>query len=258
MRPGRSAGGADGADDLALGDDIAGLHVDARQVQHRRMQPAAMIEDDDIAFQAERPGGQSHDAGDGRADGGAAGGGDIHAAVIAGRHIAIDTLRAKMRGNAAGCRPAEPGLPEWQRADFNAGAAHLRGFGGAQCFPHRIGRRVRIGPPHQPGGQAIDHPLPRCHRYRAAGAAAIPGHPFQLLAAGGITVDAQHEAAIGCDMHGLAAQAQLTAAGGQAGNQQLALHGDQRLRHHQRQRRGRPCDGRTGQQQRQGQPAHQS
>ena len=256
MGPGGTPGGADAADHLALRHDVTGFHLQLREVHHCREQPAAVINDDQIAFQHERPSRQPHHTGDGCLDRRAVRGGDVHAAVIAGRDVAIDALRAKMRGDAPRGRPLEGRAPEWPGRGFGAGSLHLRHLGLAPCFIFQVARRVGVGRWIEAGGQAIDHPLTARHHQITAGTAAILRHPLQRLGAGKIAVHTQHEAAIAIQMHRLPIQSQIMAAGGERGDQQLALHGRERLGDGQRQRRGRTSDGGGCHQNRQGQMAH--
>src|SRR5262245_40171177 len=100
MRSGGAAGGADEPDDVAALDLVAGPHVVAREVTIARLEPVAVIEDDQIAVAAFR-GGVRDDPVSRRIDLAALIGGDIETLMEV--LVARDGIRPAAH---ARCQPA--------------------------------------------------------------------------------------------------------------------------------------------------------
>ena len=95
VRTGRAARRADGAERLALLHPVSNLHVEPLTMQEGAVQPHAMVDDQQMAFQREgRVGSKRHHHSIGVRDKGGAGGNrDIGAAMIAAGLALIDALR---------------------------------------------------------------------------------------------------------------------------------------------------------------------
>lgn len=94
MRAGRAARRADGAERLALLHPVANLHVEPLAMQEGAVQPHAMVDDQQMAFQREgRFGSKHHHTIGGRDKGGAGRNRDIGTAMIAAGLALIDALR---------------------------------------------------------------------------------------------------------------------------------------------------------------------